>query len=207
MGTATEAVPRRRSAAIALVVSTWLVACLVGLGLLWRYKARPGAEGSPPERWPAASALARTPGRPTLVMLVHPRCACSRASLGELVHVMNEVRDVDAYIVFDLPPDGGAAWEDGASWDQARRIPGVVTFADRGGAESARFRVEVSGHTLLYDADGVLRFSGGITGARGHAGDNVGRQQLLAVLRDRVTGRPVTNVYGCRLFDPGRESL
>ena len=189
-----------------VVFTTWVLACALGLGLLWRYKTRPGDDGDPPRQWPAASALVRSAGRPTLVMLVHPRCACSKASLDELNLVMQNARGVDAYVVFDMPDD----WDHATTWDQARRIPGVTAVADRGGIESARFRVAVSGHTLLYDAAGVLRFSGGITGARGHAGDNAGRQQLVAALRDRTTrdgAMPVSNVFGCRLFDPGRESL
>lgn len=206
MGTV-RASGRWGQSAAAIVFAAWAVACLAGLLLLWRYKTRPGPDGEPPDRWPIASALHRTEGRPTLVMLVHPRCACSRASLDELAQVMSDARGVDAYVVFDVPPDGDSAWEHASTWDKARRIPGVVVVADRGGVESARFRVEVSGHTLLYDAQGALRFSGGITGARGHAGDNVGRQQLVAALRDRATGLPVTRVFGCRLFDPGRESL
>jgi hypothetical protein len=190
-----------------LVFTAWLLACLVGLGLLWRYKTTPGADGDPPARWPAASVLARTEGRATLVMLVHPRCACSKASLDELNAVMQDARDVDAYVVFDMPE----GWAHTSTWERAQRIRGVTVVEDRGGVESARFRVAVSGHTLLYDAAGTLRFSGGITGARGHAGDNAGRQQLVAALRSRVTTRdgqvPVSDVFGCRLFDPGRESL
>ena len=49
---------------------------------------------------------------------------------------------------------------------------------DDDGAEARRFGAETSGQTLLYDARGALAFSGGITGARGHAGDNAGRASL-----------------------------
>ena len=43
-----------------------------------------------------------------------------------------------------------------------------------------------SGHVLLYDAGGVLRFAGGITDGRGHEGDNAGLDAALALLRGHV---------------------
>jgi hypothetical protein len=190
------------SARLTAVVGVWLLACVAGLGLLWRYKTRPGPAGDPPRQWPASSGLAVDPGRPTLVMLAHPRCACTRASLDELNQVMNRVHDVTAYVVFVVPPGVSRGWEHGASWDQAARIPGVVPVADVGGVEAARFRVLVSGHTLLYDRDGRLRFSGGLTGSRGHVGDNVGRRRVLDLLTSGSADRAASNVYGCALSGP-----
>ena len=60
-----------------------------------------------------------------------------------------------------------------------------------------------SGQTLLYDEDGRLAFSGGITGARAHAGDNLGRQSLVALLNREPAKRSATNVFGCPLFNAG----
>jgi CheY-like chemotaxis protein len=57
-----------------------------------------------------------------------------------------------------------------------------------------------SGQTLLYDEDGRLGFSGGVTGARAHPGDNAGRQSLVALLNREVAGRRGTNVFGCALL-------
>jgi hypothetical protein len=54
---------------------------------------------------------------------------------------------------------------------------------------------------MLYDARGALLFSGGITGARAHAGDNPGRSALVALLnRQSGTHASTTNVFGCSLF-------
>ncbi len=53
---------------------------------------------------------------------------------------------------------------------------------DADGREARHFGAATSGQTLLYDERGTLVFSGGITGARAHAGDNVGRQSLVALL-------------------------
>ena len=44
-------------------------------------------------------------------------------------------------------------------------------------------RSKTSGQVVVYDAKGALLFSGGITAARGHMGDNAGRDRITALLR------------------------
>jgi hypothetical protein len=45
-----------------------------------------------------------------------------------------------------------------------------------------------------------LIFSGGITGSRGHAGDNDGEQALLEALTHGGGARATASVFGCPLF-------
>ena len=51
---------------------------------------------------------------------------------------------------------------------------------------SARSR---PGKRFCTTSEGALLFSGGITGARGHAGDNAGRARVLALLNDAKAER------------------
>jgi hypothetical protein len=55
---------------------------------------------------------------------------------------------------------------------------------------------------VLYNAAGALLFSGGITAARGHEGDNAGREMVLAHLAANDAGRRAP-VFGCPLFADG----
>jgi hypothetical protein len=196
-----EGIQRRQQRALTAVIIAWLVVCVGGIGLLLRYKTTPGASGDPPSRWPAAVSLARAASGPTLVMLIHPRCPCSRASLSELNEVLNRARGVTTYMLFSIPEEATDSWADGESWDRAAEIPGVTRVIDRGGRLAAAFGVDVSGHTLLYDGDGVLSFSGGVTGARGHEGNNAGRQKLSALLAGGEQDGS-SAVYGCELVKP-----
>jgi len=41
------------------------------------------------------------------------------------------------------------------------------------------FGAETSGDVLLYDIHGAIAIQGGITGSRGHAGDNAGENTIL----------------------------
>jgi len=189
---------------IVAAVGVWLAGVVVVMASLWRYKLEPGAEAASPVTWPAESGLARLPHLPTLVVIAHPRCPCTLATLAELREIMSSWdRRAVAHVVFWTPSDvpAGAAWSVSAAWTAAASIPGVRTSADPGGAEARRFGALTSGHVVLYDAEGRLRFSGGITSARGHAGDNSARDLLLSLLGG-AGGPPVSApVFGCSLED------
>jgi len=155
-----------------------------------------------PADWPADSRIARAPDRPTLVMLVHPHCPCSRASLAELDRIMTRVSGrLSAHVLFVLPSGVSEGWERGASWDSIARVPGVLVHVDDGGREAARFGAFTSGQTVLYDAHGQLRFSGGITPARGHEGDSAGADAVVAVVQGAAPAAPRTPVFGCSLVE------
>ncbi len=183
----------------------WLSAVAAGLATLAAYDNRPGADAHAPTRWPADSRLRPDAGRPTLVMLAHPRCSCTRASLTELAELMARApRRPKAYVVFIKPARvaGMVDWERTGLWDAASSIPDVTVVRDEDGREAAVFRAETSGQTFLYARDGQLLFSGGTTGARGHAGDNAGRATILALLTSGTAPRNGTPVFGCSLFAP-----
>jgi hypothetical protein len=172
------------------------------MAILWRYKSAPGEAGDAPARWPADSAIRHAPGRATVVMIAHPRCSCTRASLEELNILMQEARDVDGYVVVVRPDGVDDSFTDTGLQTRARAIPHVRVFVDAGGVEAARFGARVSGHTVAYDAAGALAFSGGITGARGHVGANLGETRLARLLAGERTDKHVSPVFGCPLDSP-----
>ncbi len=192
--------PRKRDVYWGVAIALWAASVALGMVLLWRYKLAPTEPNAAPERWPASSLVARVPGVPTLVMTVHPRCSCSRASLGELARLMTDAHDAVRAVVLFVRPDGEPeGWERTDTWQRAGEIPGVVVQADVGGAESRRFGATVSGYSLLYDGAGTLLFHGGITGARGHEGDNAGRRRIVSLLRHGQADRADSPTFGCDL--------
>lgn len=183
------------------VLVVWFVSVGSGLAWLMAYDNTPGTPANAPARWPAGSALPRDIAGPTLVMLAHPRCDCTRASLGELAELLARAPQRPRAIVVFIRPGGvAAAWEKTGTFDQATRIPGVTVIRDDNGDEADRFGSWTSGQTLLYDRDGHLVYSGGITGARGKAGDNTGRSTVLELLAGAHQTRTTTQVFGCSLF-------
>jgi hypothetical protein len=206
----------------------WLLMIAAGVGLLWSYEGTPGVAAAALDRWPADSRLRHSADRATLVMLAHPHCPCTRASLAELNRLMARARGrATAYVLFVKPSGSPDGWEKTDLLTSAASIPGVTVVRDDAGVEAARFRAATSGQTMLYDAGGRLLFSGGITSARGHEGDNAGRSAVVSLL-DAVdagqtvsaavdaaqgatpvvnAGQGATPVFGCPLFAPGGECL
>lgn len=179
----------------------WLLVIVAGAGLLWGYESTPGVAAATPERWPHDSRIKPAADRATLVMLAHPHCPCTRASIGELSRLMTQAQGrVTAYVLFVKPPGFSDGWEQTDLWASAAAIPGVTPLLDDGGVEAGRFHAATSGQTALYDAAGGLLFSGGITGARGHAGDNAGRAAIVALLTSDEAEERGTPVFGCPLF-------
>jgi hypothetical protein len=182
----------------------WLFMISAGVGILWDYESTPGVAAAAPGRWPEDSRIKRAPDRATLVMLAHPHCPCTRASIGELSRLMTQAQGrVAAYVLFVKPPNSADGWEQTDLLTSAAAIPGVNVVRDDDGVEAARFHAATSGQTMLYDAEGKLLFSGGITGARGHAGDNVGRTAVVSILTADEAEQRETPVYGCPLFARG----
>lgn len=185
----------------AAAIVVWLASAGTGLFWLMQYDNTPGVSADAPDDWPVDSALMRDPAKPTLVMLAHPRCDCTRASLGELEELLARVTyKPRTFVVFVKPGGTASGWEQSGTWDQAKRIPGVTVVRDDDGAEARRFGVHTSGQTLLYDARGTLLYSGGTTGSRGKPGDNAGRADLVALVDGARRSRGTRPVFGCPLF-------
>jgi hypothetical protein len=190
-----------RRIALAIGTVVWLGVITWGLAVVWAYENRPGEGAQAPVRWPAHTALARATDGPTLVFLAHPQCTCTRASLDELAEVLaHAARPPRTYILFLKPAGFEAGWEQTDTWRAASALPHVRVLRDDDGVEARRFGVATSGQTLLYDDAGALVFSGGITGSRGHAGDNAGAAALVDLLTRGAADRRASNVFGCPLF-------
>ncbi|MBI1764107.1 MAG: hypothetical protein HYR56_21995 [Acidobacteria bacterium] len=184
---------------------------VTGLSILWQYDHTPGQAAAPPPVWPAASRIPRSLEHPTLMLLTHLHCPCTRASLAELDRLLAHSQGlVKAFVLFyqpdSLPKDGPTEWTNTGLWQTAAAIPGVTVLPDAEGREARLFHATTSGHVVLYDTTGQLLFNGGVTGLRGHAGDHAGRNALLAHLTGAVTAEARTRVFGYALFDAAHAS-
>jgi hypothetical protein len=162
----------------------------------------PGRVGVVASSWPANSSIALAKDRPTLVMVAHPQCPCTRASMGELAQVVAHIQDkARVYVLFYTPAESRADWENTDLRRSAAQIPGVAVLSDIDGVEARRFGAETSGHMFLFDVDGHLLFNGGITPSRGHSGDNAGENAIVSLINTDTSQRSQTLVFGCSLRD------
>ena len=193
----------KRILATSLFAVAWIAAVAFGARVLFRYENTPGPVGALCPAWPATH-IERAIDRPTLVMLAHPHCPCTGASVGELAQIMARLQGrVTAYVLFVKPNGAGHDWDDTSLRRSAEAIPGVKVVFDPDGVEAHRFGAETSGHTFLFGTDGRLLFSGGITASRGHAGDNTGKSAIVALVNNQAPARTRTLVFGCSLANRG----
>jgi hypothetical protein len=184
------------------MLSIWGAA--VGLGFLglMRYSSAIGAPARSTSRhWPDNCLLEAASRGTTLVVVLHPHCPCSQATLGELARVIThgERRGVLTHILFVVPDGMEIGWEDGALLNTARAMPAAQVTIDRGGTIAAQFGARTSGQVFAFDETGALRFSGGVTPARGHMGDSDGSDALEAILAGQHSAIDHAAVFGCAL--------
>lgn len=190
-----------------LLTACWVVAVAFGFSRLERFDRTPGVEASAPSTWPEATALSMDDDRLNVVVALHPRCPCSKATL-EVLGAMAEQHPSAArfhFLVF-RPAGGVESWHETGLWRDAQRFQGARFLLDDNGSEAARFGAVSSGTVAVYAAKGRLLFKGGITPSRGSVGPNRGADILARLMT--YDGKPLAEqvdppsccpVYGCSL--------
>jgi hypothetical protein len=198
-------VPRRAvTVVLALAAAVWGGTVVLAVGAIRRFESTPGLAADARSRWPSASQVAPEPvtrgsAGATLVMLIHPHCSCSRASVQELAAVLEKApRSMRTYVLVYRPHEFAAGWEETGVYRAALALPRTNVVLDVDGREAKRFGGFTSGQTFLYGQDGALRFAGGITSLRGHAGANRGSAELIRLAGSR-TGSGTHPVFGCAI--------
>lgn len=179
----------------------WLLLLAGGWYVLLRHEFTPGPDDRGSEHWPSRTELTRDPVRRTLVLFALRSCPCTRATLNELAEIQaRAVEQVSVQIVLVSPEEASGDRVGAGIEALARSLPGVQVRIDAEGTEARRFGARTSGQVFLYDRDGQLLFSGGITDSRGHAGESNGRRIVEACLQEGARERKKAFVYGCPLF-------
>lgn len=188
-----------------LCTALWAASVFAGLLGIFLYSAHPGRASEPPPVWPDGE-LALAHQRPTLVLSIHPRCSCTRATLAELSRLLAQVGPgrvlVHALIV--VPSREGEHWADTDLRERAESCADTIVHLDVDGRTSAAFGMYTSGAVAMYDVHGALAFHGGLTPTRGHEGDSVGKARLIALIEGGSPQRRESAVYGCELGELGR---
>jgi hypothetical protein len=163
------------------------------------FETTPGRSATALASWPAKSRITPARGRWTLVMLLNPHCSCSSASIQELERIV-EMSDpsLQTYMLVYRPSDFRSGWEKTETFEAATRVQRAHVLIDTDGHEARLFGGFISGQTFLYDPQGTLRFSGGITSLRGHAGVNRGSMDVVDIVHAKVK-QGTHPVFGCAI--------
>ena len=178
--------------------------------LSYGFATEPDACSAEDAQWPDGTAVSRSSEQLTLLLFVHPRCSCTRASVQELSRVLSRTKQLPAVrVIASCPRNATREWRESSIVADAAALPNAALIDDAWGAESARFGAVVSGTVIVFSQGGSRLFSGGVTSSRGHTGVSTGGQMLLAVLNgEAARQQAAAPVFGCRLCLPteGRRS-
>jgi hypothetical protein len=179
----------------------WLAAIFCSYGYLIRYSSQPGLVGSIPSAWPEGVSFSKSLSSSTLLIFVHPQCPCTQATASELDRLLVRIRNYPlmTYVVLFWPTHQSEDWQRAPLVKRFAAMPRVKLFFDADGKQAQRFGAKTSGQVILYDTAGNLQFRGGITGSRGHEGDNLGLDMLEAKIKGLNSNVAVSHVFGCAL--------
>lgn len=184
----------------------WLVSVVVAFLQLADYACRPGQAAEPRSAWPSETKLNFIDDHWNVLVFMHPKCPCSRASMTELQRVIEQLEDsngqniVTQFVFFHPEAESQADsedWNDSELIRASSKLTDLAPWFDRGAVESRRFGATTSGHVMAYSPSGELGFSGGVTVRRSHEGDNAAAQALAEILDGSVNIEPTYPVFGC----------
>lgn len=185
-----------------LLLGAWGVPVACGMIMLGLHDTTPGATGKAPSAWPVDTRLSLDRALPNLIVFAHPKCPCLAASLEELDRIAAKTHGKLRIVVMLYQPKSSAdSWTRTAHRRRAEAIPGVDVRIDPDGIEAKRFGAATSGHVVLFGGDGVRLYFGGITGSRGHSGDNPGSEAVVKAALEGRIAKTFQPVFGCPIFD------
>lgn len=165
---------------------------------LERYSREQGSISSPPTASAANIELSKSPY--TLIMAIHPKCPCTKASLAELERLLSRSRNqLEVLILAFIPAGEEPAWAHTDLWERASKLPGTTLRLDTDSRIAMDLGCATSGSVVVYDTKGNAQFWGGITASRGHEGNNLGRASIQAIVEGNRPATRTTPVYGCSL--------
>lgn len=174
------------------------------------YNAEPSegeATRSVPASTLAAVGDAYTAKKLRVMVFLHPRCPCSRATIIELARTLRMSHTAaDIKAIFFKPATEPDSWVQHNTWDLCGEMRGIQRIIDNDGQIARQYGINASGHILVYSYKGDLLFGGGITESRGHEGDNPARRAFGLVIEsngDKHGG--LMPVFGCSLFSECKE--
>lgn len=184
-------------------ITLWILSVTAGSAWLWSYELTAGRKGDAPLRWESSPQLVLDGNRHNLVISLHPHCPCSRATVEELSRILAHTgARLKVHALLFAPEDAAPEWFESALVDRLLKLPHTAISTDVAGRHAAARGALTSGDAQLYAPDETLIFHGGVTIARGHAGDSPGSAAVIAAVNNSVPEERAavkTPVYGCQL--------
>lgn len=203
--TAPRRTARRTRLAVAAGGVLWTAAVVGGFAVAMIHERTHAPDHPVATCWPKGSICQPPADNPMLVVFIHPKCPCTRASLEEITHLNRRCGDqLEMQFVFLQPHDASWRSEETEHWRTVRNLNAGRSVVDTAGLEHRRFNATTSGEVFLFTTNGQLAFHGGVTVGRGHAGESAGRLAIEAIVKKSLSPLNRAPVFGCALESSGQ---
>lgn len=188
-----------------LIATIWVGGIVAGGFAMFRHEFTAGETEPAPQELPKEfSKLGpKTDAELTLIMAVHPDCPCTSASIEQLDRFLTshpEKTQAVAFFWTDPQNPDPIDLSSNAYWSRLSKMKAARIYPDPGGQNAAKLGALVSGAVAAYDANGKLRFQGGLTATRGHAGPSPSIDVLTCIAEGReICGSNQSPNFGCSL--------
>lgn len=182
-----------------VMVGGWGVTLVIAIAQMTRHELTPSSAAVTYPQFSGPIDAFRQPAA-VLVVVLHPECPCSGATLAQAsAMARRSTAKLEVAVIVTRPAGYDGRLQDSPMWAAAVDREVDTIEADEDGRLAARFDAKTSGQAFLYDVDGKLRFSGGLTAGRGvdrPAASALRAIESLASPADTVLHSPV---FGCSL--------
>lgn len=179
------------------ITAVWILCVIAAFTVINQYSTTAGVN-SGLTRIPAGTAF-EPQDKPRLLVFLHPKCTCSKATMMELQSLLPDLKGIDVTVLFrNVSAD--KEWLSGELYESALKTKGLTVAIDDNGDEAKRFGAHTSGHTVLISTDKSIVFSGGLTPMRGHPGETEGKAFLRQWNQSRKPASLITEIFGCNIF-------
>ena len=120
---------------VALIFVLCAIGTLAETVALINFETKPGLPPTPPPVWPRQVKVTHVPNKNQIIVIAHPQCGCTQATLQQLAEVTDAAVSVLVY-----RPDSKSNWGKSPIWQQVRLIKGASVDWDDGGKTAPRFR-------------------------------------------------------------------
>jgi hypothetical protein len=184
---------RKRHFCILIIVVFWIICTGFFYRQMLNFDITPGvASLNPPATWPTEFH------KPTLIVFLHPKCTCSAASLTQIAKLQSRLPDrFQTILVLWQPSNGNSEWANLPQPDFGQ-LADYKLVLDKEGRMARKFDAHTSGQSFLYDADGQIRFSGGLTSTRGDSESGPAFSTLAQLIAKQDSSKTAP-VFGCSL--------
>lgn len=180
-----------------LLLPTWCLAVTASLGGLATYSSAPSfVEEVATTRFEGGSL-----DRFTLIVGVHPRCACTLATASQLERLLTRIDARVDCVVYVFAPHDAEDFTETLLVERFRAMPSVRVELDRAAARCREYGLSTSGAVALFAPGGERVFSGGLSPSRGHEGACLGTDAVADIVLGRTPEVTQTAVYGCRIYE------